>query len=131
MFRVVAVLGFRLAALAALLGSAVELVRPLMSRGCSACVPKAVLVVGDWVVPLAWPGLGGALALLALSFCAGGRARRLRAGLSLVGGGLALGLLFLQVGRFAGLCPTCCLIDGAFVLAALAEAMQEHPAAGG
>jgi hypothetical protein len=124
MFRDVRLLVFRLAVLTALAGSALELSRPLLSGGCGACAPKWALVVGGLVVPLPWLGLGGSSLLLVLSFRPGRLAPRLRTGLSLVGGGLALGLLLLQAGLPGSLCLTCALVDGALVLAALVEATR-------
>jgi hypothetical protein len=125
MFRDLSLPVFRLAALTALAGSALDASRSLLADGCRACALKAVLVIGGWAVPLSWMGLGGALLLLLLSFCRGQRAQQLRAGLALVGGGLALGLLLLQVARPGSPCPTCVMIDSAFLLMALVEATRK------
>jgi hypothetical protein len=116
---------FRLALLTALAGSALEsgwLPRP---GACAACAPTFGLVLGGVGLPLPWLGLAGAALLLALSYCPGGLALRLRTGLSLAGGGAALALLLLQGGLFRSLCPACLVIDGALLLAALIEATRK------
>jgi hypothetical protein len=115
---------FRLAALTALAGSAFELVRPLLSGGCAACALETGLVIRGWPVPLPWLGLGAALLLLLLSFGQGPRSARLRSGLSLVGGGVALWLLLVHAASGRPLCLTCTLVNGALLLAALVEATR-------
>ena len=125
MFRNAGLLTFRLAAPTAFAGCAFYLGRHLVMGGCPVCVPKAVLVLGDHVVPLSWFGLGGAMLLLALSPWTGGLAARFRMGLALTGGGAALALVLVQVSHMAGLCPTCCVIDGAFLAAAVTEAIRK------
>jgi hypothetical protein len=115
---------FRLAVLTALAGSAFELARPLLSGGCAACALQTGLVIAGWPVPLPWLGLGGALLLLLLSFGKGPRSARLRSGLSLVGGGVALWLLLVQAASGRPLGLTCTLVNGALLLAALIEATR-------
>src|SRR4051812_23538126 len=110
MFRDVRLTVFRLATLTALAASAYELVRPLVGAACGVCVPKTALVLGGWVVPLPWLGVGSAGLLLLLSFCRGNRARRLLAALSLVTGGVALGLVLIQVVLLGSPCPICLLV---------------------
>lgn len=114
-------LTFRLAALTAMSASAVAMAGNLLNVQCNTCV-AARSRIGAAVAQLPWVGLGGALVLMVLSFCHGESAARLRMNLSLVGGGIGAGLLIVQGAVFHSFCPTCCLVDAAFVLAALVEA---------
>jgi hypothetical protein len=114
-------LAFRVVALAALAGSAFELVRPLLNGEYEPLALKFGLAIAGWPVPLPWLGLGAALSLLLLSFAKGPCLAQLRSGLSLVGGGVALWLLFVQVAVFQSLSPACWLVNYALLVEALIE----------
>ena len=115
---------FRLAALTALVGSGLAIAKILLGGQCDACTAaKLGPVLGALaIMVLPWLGLAGSLTLLSVSYGKAAWVAGLRQNLSLIGGGAGLGFFLTQAVLLRSFCPTCCLVNASFLLAALIDA---------